>query len=83
LYKIKFLDGGKSLHIGGRRNFTDHQNEKKKASYLVKSSNQDWSGSEASLRTAGFWSRYLLWNLESVPESMMYIEEHFDVIFSS
>ena len=55
------IDGKKSIHFGqaGASDFTHHKNLLRKNRYLDRhSKNEDWHNP----LTAGFYSRWLLWN---------------------
>ena len=61
------LESGKTVHFGasGYQDFTQHGDTKRRESYLARHRpNQDWS--KGGVGTAGFWSRYLLWNKPSI-----------------
>ena len=59
---------GKRVYFGDSKyeDFTQHKDEKRKANYLTRHrKREDWKNKD----TAGFWSRWLLWNLPSVSSS--------------
>ena len=63
------IDGRKSIHFGqaGASDFTQHKNLLRKERYLQRhSKNEDWT----NYNTAGFYSRWLLWNKETLAESI-------------
>ena len=67
-------------HFGDSRyeDFTEHQNDKRKSSYLARHSvREDWT--HTGVHTSGFWSRWLLWNKPSIKESIKDIEKRFDI----
>jgi hypothetical protein len=56
--------------------------EEKKNSYVKRhKDNEDWS--KKGIYTAGFWSRWLLWNKPTLKESIKDIEDRFnlDIIY--
>ena len=58
--------------------FTTHNDEKRKISYILRhAKNEDWNDP----LTAGFWSRWLLWNLPNINDSMRFISDKFGIIF--
>ena len=75
-----------TIHIGAEK-YTDYiqlnqmgsksQADEHKERYLSRHSknNEDWT----DITTAGFWSRWLLWNLPTMNESIKYIENKFNV----
>ena len=61
--------GNKTIHFGaaGYEDFTTHKDEKRKARYLARHhKNENWDDPE----TAGFWARHLLWNKETIKDSI-------------
>ena len=70
--------GDKTVHFGaaGYQDFTTSKDEKRKASYLARhKANEDWTLS--GVDTAGFWSRWLLWNKPSITASIRDINQRF------
>ena len=65
-YKVRV--GNKTIHFGaaGYEDFTTHKDEKRKARYLARHKNENWDDPE----TAGFWARHLLWNKETIKDSI-------------
>ena len=60
------------------QDYTQHQNELRKSSYLARHSvRENWS--KSGINTSGFWSRWLLWNKESIKESIKDIETNFNI----
>lgn len=75
--------GDKTVHFGakGYQDFTMHKNENRKKLYIQRhQNNEDWN----NIKTAGFWSRWLLWNKPTIQESINDIEKKFslNIIFS-
>lgn len=72
---------GKVIHFGqpGATTYSDGATDKKKAAYLARHSkggeNWEYSGRD----TAGFWSRWLLWNKNSVKASMRDLKSRFGI----
>ena len=69
----------KTIHFGatGYEDFTSSKDEKRKASYLARhKTNEDWT--LAGVDTAGFWSRWLLWNKPSIAASIRDINQRFN-----
>ena len=69
---------GMQHHFGSNQyeNYTDHGNDKQKASYLARhKANENWT--KTGIHTPGFWSRWLLWNQTSLVKSARDIEKRF------
>jgi hypothetical protein len=74
----KTVSGTKVIHFGaaGMSDYTIHGDEQRKERYLHRhSKNENWQ----DIDTAGFWSRWLLWNKPSVEESIADIERRFKI----
>jgi len=70
----------KTVHFGqfGASDFTKHKNEERKQRYIDRhKNNEQWS--KAGITTAGFWSRWLLWNKPTIQASKSDIESRFNV----
>jgi hypothetical protein len=70
----------KTIRIGqkGADDFTKTRDEEQKKRYLERHrAREDWT--QTGLMTAGFWSRYLLWNKETLPASIADVKKRFDV----
>jgi hypothetical protein len=74
---VRELDGNKTVHFGDSRyaDYTQHKDANRKLSYLKRHSNEDWNDPS----TAGFWSRWLLWNRKSIKASIKDIEKRFNI----
>jgi hypothetical protein len=71
---------GKNVDFGasGYSDFSLHHNPDRKESYISRhANNEDWTVS--GINTAGFWSRWLLWNLPSFKASVRDIEKTFGI----
>ena len=63
------IDGKQYVYFGhaGASDFTIHQDPERKERYIVRrSKNEDWSNP----LTAGFYSRWILWNQPTITESI-------------
>ena len=63
--------GTLTVHFGakGYPDFTTHKDEERKKLYLARhAKREDWTLGGA--QTAGFWSRWLLWNRPTITESI-------------
>jgi hypothetical protein len=70
-YMVVTQDGDKkkTIHFGaeGYEDFTEHKDEKRKELYLKRhEAREDWTDP----MTAGFWSRWILWNKTSIKMSL-------------
>lgn len=88
-WSVKFPDG-QTLHFGARGydDYTTHGDSRRatdgsavtrrRDNYLKRHSpREDWTRS--GIETAGFWSRWLLWNKPTIEESIKDIEKRFNV----
>lgn len=67
-----------TVHFGaaGYEDYTMHRNAERKTSYIRRhQARENWTAS--GVNTAGFWSRWLLWNRPTLKESMKDIENRF------
>ena len=56
--------------------FTKHKNEERKNRYINRhKKNEDWG--KSGIDTAGFWSRWLLWNKPTIKESYQDIKRKY------
>jgi hypothetical protein len=82
-YKIVLTyDDGKTktIHIGqeGADDFTKTGDEEAKKRYISRhKKREDWTSS--GIKTAGFWSRWLLWNEKTLKESIKDMEKKFNL----
>ena len=63
------IDGKKSIHFGAKNyeDYTIHKNPERKERYIDRhSKNEDWNNP----LTAGFYSRWILWNKPTITESI-------------
>lgn len=76
-YYIITNDGNK-VYFGaaGYSDYTKHKDDKRKKAYIVRHrKNEDWG--KSGINTAGFWSRWLLWNKKTINESYEDIKKRF------
>ena len=76
-YTAIFSDGS-VVHFGSpeHQNFTIHKDEGRKRLYIARhEANENWN----DIRTAGFWSRWLLWNKPTLSQSIRDIEQKFGI----
>jgi hypothetical protein len=71
---------GKIIKFGqaSASDFTHHKDEQRKQRYINRhKNNENWS--KSGIDTAGFWSRWLLWNLPTKKESYIDIKRRFNI----
>jgi hypothetical protein len=60
----------------GYSDFTKHKDEDRKQRYISRhKNNENWT--KSGIDSAGFWSRYLLWNKPTINESYKDIKNRF------
>lgn len=79
--KIHYPSGRtKTVHFGakGMSDFTKHKDIDRKKRYIARhKARENWN--KSGIDTAGFWSRWLLWNKPTLRESIKAIEQKFSV----
>jgi len=76
-YMAVFEDG-KKVHFGasGYSDYTKHKDPKRKERYIARHRvNEDWE----DIKTAGAWSRWILWNKPTLRDSIRDMEDKFGV----
>jgi len=71
-------DLGHKHHFGlkGGKTFIDGRTEKERQNYIARHKvRENWD----NIHTAGFWSRWLLWNKPTLTESIKDVEKKFNV----
>jgi len=81
-WRVYLSDGDHERHVDfgatGYEDYTQHHDAKRKALYLLRhKSREDWT--KSGIYTAGFWSRWLLWNLPSLHASQVNVRERFSL----
>lgn len=74
---------GKTIHFGaaGMSDYTKHKDASRKQRYITRHKKKEkWT--KAGIKTAGFWSRWLLWNKPTITESKRNISSRFGVKIS-
>ena len=63
-------NSGRKIYFGaaGMSDFTKHKDEARKQRYINRHKNNEMWG-KSGIDTAGFWSRWLLWNKPTIKES--------------
>lgn len=70
----------KIIHFGqaGASDYTEHKDPERKERYLARHRNREnWN--KSGIKTAGFWSRWLLWSEPTIAASIKKIEKKFNV----
>lgn len=80
-YRVFFESDGKAINFGAT-GYMDYilskgDDVKRKAYLLRHKVNENWS--KSGMRTAGFWSRWLLWEKPTLTGAIKNIEERFNV----
>ena len=72
-------NNNKKVYFGqaGASDFTIHKDEERKLRYIKRHNNENWNKSE--INSAGFWSRWLLWNLPTITASYQDIKKRFNI----
>ena len=71
---------GKTIHFGaeGYEDYTKHKDPERKKRYITRhQANENWT--KSGIKTAGFWSRWLLWGEPSISASIKAIENKFNL----
>jgi len=79
-YVVTIKDGDKERNIKfgayGMEDYTIHKDDKRKELYINRhQKNENWNDP----LTAGFWSRWLLWNKPTLKSSMAHIKKKFNL----
>ena len=65
------IDGTKTVSFGQKMasDYTKHKDKERKERYIARhKKNEDWN--KSGVKTAGFWSRHLLWAKPTLKESV-------------
>lgn len=76
-YMVVFEDRS-VVHFGDDRyqNYTMHKDEGRKRLYIIRhEKNENWK----DIKTPGFWSRWILWNLPTLSQSIRDVEQRFGI----
>ena len=68
----------KEVHFGqaGASDYTKHKDDERKERYIDRhKKNEDWG--KSGVKSAGFWSRWLLWNKKSLKASVSDINQRY------
>lgn len=81
-YRVTFEDG-KYVDFGGKgySDFTIHGDPERMRRYVARHSRMGETWTKSGMRTAGFWSRWLLWSRPSMPEAKKYMTKRYGIRF--
>ena len=71
---------GKTIHFGakGMSDYTINKDPDRKANYIARhKKREDWT--KVGIKTAGFWSKRLLWNKPTLQSSIKDTENKFNI----
>lgn len=82
-YRVTFPDG-KRVDFGGAGydDYTTHRDPVRMKRYLARHGRMGETWTKDGIRTAGFWSRWLLWSKPSIPEAKRVLSSRFGLTFS-
>jgi hypothetical protein len=60
--------------------FTINKDEERKLRYIKRHNNENWT--KSGIKSAEFWSRWLLWNLPTITASYHDIKKRFNIEFN-
>ena len=78
---VKDKDKKKTIHFGqaGASDMTQHKSEDRKKRYISRhKKNEDWT--KSGIDTAGFYSKHLLWNKDTMDKSFSNLKKRFPSI---
>jgi hypothetical protein len=81
-YRVYLEVDDKERHVdfgaAGYEDYTKHKEEARKALYLGRHKpREDWT--KSGILTAGFWSRWILWNQKTIAASLADVKQRFDL----
>ncbi len=64
-------ESNKKVYFGqaGASDFTHHKDQQRKQRYIKRHTNENWL--KSGIDTAGFWSRWLLWNKPTIKTAIL------------
>lgn len=78
--KYTIITPKKTIHFGatGYSDYTKHRNATRKQKYIDRhKKRENWN--KSGINTAGFWSRWLLWNKPTLTSSIRDTEKKFGI----
>ena len=82
-FRVIFESGG-HVDFGGKgySDFTIHKDPSRMKRYLARHGRMRETWSKNGIKTAGFWSRWLLWSKPSMKEAKNLMSKRFGIRFS-
>jgi hypothetical protein len=82
-FRVIFESGG-HVDFGGKgySDFTIHKDPSRMKRYLARHGRMGETWSKNGIKTAGFWSRWLLWSKPSMKEAKNLMSKRFGIRFS-
>jgi len=74
------ITNGKTINFGDNRyeDFTKHKDPNRKRLYILRhKKREDWT--KSGIDTAGFWSKHILWNKNTLNKSIKNTENRFNI----
>ena len=74
----------KTIHFGsaGMSDFTKNKDPERKNRYIARhKKRENWT--KSGIKTAGFWSKHILWNKPTIRESIKNTENRFNIKIKS
>jgi hypothetical protein len=78
--KFMVIIEDKVIHFGGKgySDYTIHKDKERKKRYIIRhKKNENWN--KSGIKTAGFWSRWILWNKPSLKESIENLQKKYKI----
>ena len=74
---------GKTIHFGARgmSDYTKHKDKERMKRYSARHKRGGENWSKNGIKTAGFWSKWLLWNKPTISQSKKDISNRFKIKF--
>lgn len=78
-FRVWFPGGGKvDFGAKGYEDYTIHKNDDRKKRYIARHKvRENWT--KTGIKTAGFWSLWLLWNKKTIKSSIKNIQDTFGI----
>ena len=82
-WRVTFEDGS-HVDFGqkGYSDFTLHHDPVRMKRYVTRHSGMGETWTKSGIRTAGFWSRWLLWSKPSLESAKKYVQNKFHIVIN-